>query len=298
MINISIIICTYNRADYLPECFESLKNQDYSKNGFEVVLINNNSKDHTEEISKKFQAESPDLTFNYYIEEKQGLSNARNKGIEVAQGDIIAFIDDDARAETDYISNMAKSFENNTDYISVGGKVLPIYPNKLEPAWMSDYLQRLVSKVDYGNKSGEFYKSKYPVGCNMAFRKEFFKIYGSFNTDLTLRNDDKFIFHKLKKNKEKIFYAHDVVVHHHIDQFRLEPGFIKELARLNGSTERIRMESEGFIGRIVKPFEYLFKFGAAILIGFTFLLKGQAPKGKTLVKVMWNTFLGYTFKAK
>ncbi|MCK4662947.1 MAG: glycosyltransferase family 2 protein [Bacteroidales bacterium] len=293
---LSVIVCTYNRDRYLNDCFESLKNQTYNKQFFEIILINNNSTDNTEKISKQFQAKNPDLNFRYYIEKKQGLSNARNKGIEVAKGEYIAFVDDDAIADKNYIINLAKTFEEQIEYTAIGGKVIPIYPNNKKPVWMSKYIQRMVSEVDYGNIAGEFYKRKYPVGCNMAFHKSFFDKHGGFNADLTLRSDDKFIFSKLRKLKKKTFYAPDVIVHHNIESYRLEPDFIKKLSILNGKTERIRLQSEPLIYTIIKPFEYLFKIIAAILIGISFIFKGQYIKAKYLVMIMWLSLIGFIKK--
>ena len=95
---ISIVICTYNRQDYLPKCLMHLKNQNCRSEDFEIILINNNSTDQTEQICQGFLKENPDLNVNYFVEINPGLSFARNRGIKEAKGSIICFIDDDGFA--------------------------------------------------------------------------------------------------------------------------------------------------------------------------------------------------------
>lgn len=294
---LSVIICTYNRDKYLPEALESLTKQTLDNSRVEYIVINNNSTDKTEEISLNFAKNNPQLNFRYDIERNQGLSYARNKGIEIAKGDIIAFIDDDAITEPNYAENLLKAFKENPHFDSIGGKVLPIYHAGHEPIWMSKYLEGFVSKVDYGNKNMPFVPKKYPVGCNMAFKKGVFEELGGFNVELTLRNDDKYMFLKLRRNNKTILYAADVVVHHYMDAFRVEDWYIKKQSIQVGATERIRLKEEPFIQTILKPFEYLFKFSAAVLLAIGFLFKGQPEKSKYLIWIRWLVFIGF-FKKK
>ncbi len=290
---LSVIICTYNRYRYLNAAFESLKNQDADKKDFEIILINNNSTDKTEEVTKEFIKNNPDLNFKYFFEPNQGLSYARNRGIKEASAPVISFMDDDAIAEKDYVKNIIKYFYDPSyqKYDAAGGKVIPIYEKGKEPAWMSKYLQRLVSAVDEGNKVKEF-TNKYPVGCNMIFRKKVFETIGLFNTDLTLRSDDKYIFNQIKKHGKKVLYLPDVVVHHNIEDFRIQKEFIKKLSRLNGHTERVRLKGQP-LQTTLKLLDLIGKAIVAYPLSIPFILKGQYAKAKYLVMVMRLTLLGF-----
>jgi len=292
MIELSVVICTYNRDKYLPDALESLKKQDANPGAFEVIVINNNCTDKTAAICEKFAQKHPELNFRHIVETSQGLSFARNRGIQEAKANLIAFIDDDAIAEPDYVSRLLHAFDNYPEFDAVGGKVLPIYPGGQEPEWMSKYIQRLVSKVDDGDSFKEF-KKKYPVGCNMAFKKSVFKETGVFNTDLTLRSDDKYIFSKLKKKRKKTIYAPDVVVHHNIEQYRLEHDFIKALSRLNGHTEYLRLKREPKYLLFFKHIDFMLKIIASLLIGVRFVSKGQVLKARYLTMVMWLSWMGF-----
>ena len=292
MLELSVVICTYNRDRFLPDVLKSLTKQNANNEIFEIVIINNNSNDKTEEISLAFQKNNPLLNVTYFIESNPGLSFARNRGIKEAKADLISFIDDDGIAREDYVTNLIESFKKHPEYGAVGGKVIPIYEEGKEPAWMNKYIQGVVSKVDYGDKIIDFDK-KYPAGCNMAFRKNLFAKYGGFNTDLVYRGDDKFVFANLREHGVKVIYDPNVFVNHFIDSYRTESKFINKISKSIGASERLRLQNSGFFPNLLKLSEYIFKFGASIALAIVYTLKGQFPKGHYSVKVMWFTIIGY-----
>ena len=296
---ISIIICTYNRMEYLPNCLEHLKNQTAKKKFYEIIIINNNSSDKTELICNDYILKNSEINVTYFLEKKPGLSNARNRGIKEAKGDILCFIDDDGFATANYVKTISKyaSNINYSNYIAFGGKVIPCYNKGKEPIWISKYISGLVSEVDLGEKVKSFNK-KYPAGCNMVFRKEFFEKHGGFNVDLHTRGDDKYIFQKLRDNKYKILYLPELKVSHFIDDYRLEKNFIIRLSKIIGQSEAIRLKNKNIIFKMMKLFEYLIKWKVSLLLAFIFLSKGQKEKSKYIVMVRWQVILGYFIKKK
>ena len=112
---ISIVICTYNRAVYLPEALGSLYNQTISKEQFEVIVVNNNSTDNTEQVCKDFIANHADGLFYYTNETEQGASFARNTGALIAKGEFLCFMDDDAIAKSDYLAQILAFFKKHPD---------------------------------------------------------------------------------------------------------------------------------------------------------------------------------------
>lgn len=296
---VSIVICTYNREQYLPECLEHLKNQTEKPEYFEIVLIDNNSKDSTAAICKKFIEDNPKLDVTYAIEMGQGLSFARNTGIATAKGDVICFIDDDGFAVPEYVATVRKFAEDSKykGYIAFGGKVVPRYNEGMEPKWLSKYIDGLVSCVDLGQEVKPFTK-KYPVGCNMIFRKEFFEQHGGFNTDLQTRSDDKFVFIKLKAAGLKTLYIPTLEVEHFMDDFRLEKKFIIRLSKIVGQSEAIRLKDASFGSKLFKLIEYKFKLGASLFLAIGFLFKGQPAKSKYIILVRWHILIGFFIKKK
>lgn len=295
---LSVIVCTYNREEYILRCLNCLKNQSASKSSYEVIVIDNNSKDATKPICEQFQQENSEVDFSYFFEENPGLSFARNRGIKEAKGEIISFIDDDGFAREDYVSEILSFAQNEEfkNYIAFGGKVIPCYSNTEEPVWLSKYIEGLVSKVDLGDAVKDFNK-KYPAGCNMIFRKEFFEEHGGFNTDLHTRGDDKFVFDKLKSAGLKVLYIPSVYVEHFIDDYRIERSFIKRMSKVIGQSEYIRLKDVSFMLLVVKFIEYLFKFGASIVLAIGFVLKAELKKAEYILMVRWNVCLGFVFGA-
>lgn len=295
-LKLSVVVCTHNREAYLPECLVNLSNQNATNDLFEIIVVNNNCTDGTEAICLEFEKQHPNLNFVYTKEKKPGLSNARNKGIETARGEIISFIDDDGFAREDYVSEIIRIADNPSydEYIAFGGKVIPRYNEGMEPIWLSKYINGVVSKVDLGEKVMPF-TAKYPAGCNMIFRAEFFEQHGGFNADLEIRGDDKFVFLKLKAAGLKILYVPSIYVEHFMDDYRLEYNFLKRLSKIIGQSERLRLKGLSF--QLFKKFvEYVFKYKVSLLLAFGFLIKGDGPKAKYIVMIRWNVFRGFFMK--
>ena len=276
-----------------------LKNQSCAASDFEIVLINNNSSDDTDSICLTFLKDNPKLNVSYFIEKNPGLSFARNRGIKEAKGDVICFIDDDGFAISEYVKIIAEFTENElyNSFMAFGGKVIPCYNEGKSPDWISPYISGLVSEVDLGVNVKAFTK-KYPAGCNMIFRKEFFEKQGGFNTDLHTRGDDKFIFLKLKEAGHKILYIPTLEVSHFIDDYRLEKSFIIRLSKVIGQSEAIRLKNKSAFQKLLKQTEYLFKLSAALVISTWFVLRGDALKAAYIIRVRWYVFIGYYLNEK
>jgi len=90
---ISVIVCTYNRAELLRELLPTLCEQTVAFTQYEVIVIDNGSTDHTKTVAAVFAARYPQVRYCY--EPRQGLSHARNRGWQEAKGDYVAYIDDD-----------------------------------------------------------------------------------------------------------------------------------------------------------------------------------------------------------
>ena len=89
---LSVIICTYNRADFLKQVLESLQSQTLPQSEFEIILIDDGSSDNTGETVRSFQAFLP---LKYFYQGNAGLASAKNHGIFAARGRIVLFLDDD-----------------------------------------------------------------------------------------------------------------------------------------------------------------------------------------------------------
>ncbi|MCE1245147.1 MAG: glycosyltransferase family 2 protein [Firmicutes bacterium] len=103
--DISIQICTYNREHLIGKALEALFNQNYDKDKYEIVLIDDGSTDGTADVIKSLK---PPCKFTYIHQQNSGLSKGRNVGIRAAQGEIVLFVDDDIMASENLIAEHMK----------------------------------------------------------------------------------------------------------------------------------------------------------------------------------------------
>lgn len=295
---ISLVICTYNRSGYLPGSLESINLQTIDKSLFEVVVVNNASTDDTSAVVRGYMARNPQINISYYFEQNKGLSFARNRGIAEAKSPLIAYVDDDVILTPDYLKELIKFFDANSNAAGAGGKVIPKYESGSEPVWMSKYLAGFVGNVNHGTEVKRFTPAmKYPAGCNMIYKKDILLKAGGFNNELKFRSDDKYIFYKVQEVSPEIYYLPDAWLYHYIDSYRLDMKNFKTLFLKTGNEEKRRLISEGNRKGVFKKFfEYLFKFGASFILYFIFLLKAQPAKGKYIVISQWNTLKGFLKK--
>ena len=286
---VSVIVCTYNRAHYLAETLAHLLQQNISLNSFEIVLINNNSTDHTESVCNQFSSQNPDFPFRYILEVIPGLSYARNRGIKEAKGEILTFIDDDAFAQPDFVKTIAKYFSKNANTIAVGGKIIPKYEGK-PPKWMSKYLLPLVAALDMGNEIKVFPKGKFPIGANMSIRKEAIEKYGSFDVNLGRKanelegSEEKDFFFRLGKPKAKVVYLPQAVVYHIIPAKRISFEHIKKQAIGIGKSERIRTLKLGQVAYIKFLFAEILKWGITFGLSCMYLSMMKPIKSGMLIR--------------
>jgi glycosyltransferase involved in cell wall biosynthesis len=233
----SIIVCTLNRADKLAANLNRLKTLDNPEGGYEIIIVDNGSTDKTAEVVKRFQ----DVTAGviYSREEIKGLSHARNAGISVAHGELIAFIDDDAWPAGNWLIELEKGFED-TGVGCVGGMVLPVWPQGVHhPAWLHKRLMGLLTIVDYDKRRILHYPD-YPAGTNIAFRKAIFEKIGYFNARLG-RSDDSLLSMeesemclRVESYGYQIVYLPGAVVNHEIHADRLTREWLRRRAYWQG----------------------------------------------------------------
>lgn len=237
--DISIIICTYNRVDNLKDCFDCLSAQDVDNDfKWEVILVDNNSSDHTQQATAHY-AIRYDFMLRYTFESKQGLSHARNHGINTSSGAILVFIDDDIRVNKNWLQSIFNTFKNQ-QCDAVGGRIHIESPAKL-PKWITPDMYGFLGHQDFGNEPRPMDGyNEYPFGGNMAVRRSVFDKIGLFDTNLGrkgtgLKKDELFkgeesdFFYRLASASGKFYYQPNALVLHKILAYQLKPGFFLTL---------------------------------------------------------------------
>jgi len=295
---ISVVICSYNRADYIINAVESLYQQTLAKNRFEVFVVDNNSIDNTGDLVQDFMSAHPDFHLHYLTEQQQGSSFARNTGASFAKAPLLCFMDDDATAEPDYLERIVQFFAKHPDATGLGGRIIPRYI-PAEPKWMSYHVSSLVGNFDYSPTVAIFKPGKYPLESNMVVRKVDFDEIGGFNTELpgvkgTLRigGEGKDFFLRLQARGCKIYYDPAIVVHHVVEVKKLTPHYLYRVASGIGRGERVRMLEKGK-GALAKKFvEYIYKLGGSMVLGALYAAKGKPAQSWPVVKFRIDALKG------
>ena len=295
---ISVILCTYNRDKYIFNVLQSIAKNNYAHDDYEIVLVNNNSTDRTEEECRRFQTEYPDIRFNYCVETQQGLSYARNTGIRQSKGDVLVYVDDDALVNEDYLATYARFFASHPDAVAAGGPILPEYETE-EPSWMSHYTRQLITgKLYLGDRQKEFPKGAFPGGGNAAYRKSVFQKVGLFNVELGRKGDsligaeEKDLFDKMTSAGMHFYYLPTAILYHLIPEKKLTDDYFNRRTRSIGVSEyyRTRRISKGkYFKRLVSEGV---KWGASCVLWVGFLFKLTPAKGNRIIRFRWNVTCG------
>jgi glycosyltransferase involved in cell wall biosynthesis len=229
-VDISAIICTYNRAGYLIKAIESLIDQWLPQKSYEIIVVDNCSTDSTKEILENYLDAG---NIRYIFEPSLGLSYARNAGWRNAMGKYVAFLDDDAIASPVWLKKIVDVFETVTPRPgSVGGKVEPIWEGP-RPKWLSEWLLHGLTVVDWSDTPHFLndMSQKWLAGANIAFPVEILASIGGFSSSLgrvgktLLSGEEVFLIRQLLKAGHTCFYHPQISVSHHILKSRLNKSW-------------------------------------------------------------------------
>lgn len=176
---VTVAIPTYNRAGLLRQTLAGLARQDFPAGEFEVLVIDNNSRDDTAAVVASFAGARP--APRHLLERQQGLDHARNRALAEARGEILLFGDDDILVEADWIARMVAPLEGDGAgrIGAVGGEVIPVFPDG-RPDWIAEWHGPLAFRAE----AGPLAPSQSPMGANLAFPRRVFRQLGAFHAGL------------------------------------------------------------------------------------------------------------------
>ena len=250
---ISAIVCTYSNASLLRRTLDSLIKQTLPPQEYEIIVVDNNSTDNTPEIVREFQ-ERCSHRIHYVLETTQGLSAARNTGLQQSSGPIISFIDDDAEADPGWLAAVVKAFRQHPDAWGVGGNTFAIWDAK-RPAWLTDDFLGNLSIQDRGPEERKLTRSEHILGTNCSFRREVFAQIGDFPTDLgrigksLLAGEEAELCRRIHLQGKSMYHIPDVVVFHHVTPERMTRSYFRRRCYLSGLSRAFyvsRTDGTGF----------------------------------------------------
>lgn len=287
---LTINIATYNRGKALRRTLDSLAAMNLAPELWELLVVNNNSTDDTLHVLAEFSSSHPDLNVRTVDETRQGLSYARNCGIENARGEIMAIIDDDVEVNAGFASAYLDFFEKYPQAIACGGCVTPLYETG-KPQWMSRYTERpIAGTINLGDGIRPF-GHLYPTGANMGFRRSALLDFGGFNTSLgrnadnPMGGEEKDLFMRLKKAGHEIYFVPGARVLHIIPPYKLTPEYFERVATMCGRSERVRtlaVSRAAYVGRLCME---AVKWGATLAIAACQTVSGHISRARALVQM-------------
>ncbi|WP_373231281.1 glycosyltransferase [Cohnella sp.] len=229
---VTIVICTYSRANMVGQTLLSLK-QLTGIDQAEVILVDNNSPDNTAEVvSQAIEQLKNTVNIRYVFEPRQGLSVARNTGIDVSNGSIIAFLDDDAIPAIGWLSNIREAFDKYPEAAAIGGSIKPDFEIS-RPEWLVKGLELPYGIIDLGKQVRQYPRRLHPFGCNCAIRRKIlnelrFPEWLGRKGQSLLSGEETWLFGQIRKRGQKLYYIPDMKISHFIPVNRLSPEWIKK----------------------------------------------------------------------
>ena len=236
---LSVIIPTRNRCDYLKDALESILWQSLNKELFEVIVVDNGSTDATKEVVESFKDKLPNLSFVF--EPKPGLHEGRHAGLRAAKSDILVYADDDIIAFKTWLEGIYESFQEE-DVVLVGGKDLPKYEGEV-PFWIKEKWYELIpdghcmpqlSLIDFGDEVKDIHPG-YVYGCNFAIRKWVVEKAGGFLPDgmpwekIEYRGSgETYISAFINRNYLRAVYNPKASIYHRVPKSRLTVDYFKK----------------------------------------------------------------------
>jgi GT2 family glycosyltransferase len=204
---LSIVVCTYNRVDSLRRCVEALVSMETAYE-WELVIVDNGSDNRTAEFLNSLPRQHGRVHLVTTYEMRRGKEVAINRGWKIAQGDIIAFTDDDCYVSRNYADAILAAFRSNTKLGFIGGRVL-LYDQ-------TDVRETIQERETYlGLQPRTFLPPGTMHGCNMAFRRETLETIGGFDECLPVADDVDALAAALWAGIAGAYDPGPTVYHHH-----------------------------------------------------------------------------------
>ncbi|WP_436344702.1 glucosyl-dolichyl phosphate glucuronosyltransferase [Natronorubrum sp. FCH18a] len=239
--DVSVVLCTYSLDTYddFREAATSVLEQTYGE--VELVVVVDGVEAVYERVLEDFGGR--DDVVVHCNDENRGLLASRNRGVELASGDVVAFLDDDAVADEAWLESLVDAYDEE-NAIAAGGKMTPRWVAG-EPDFLPEEFYWLVGVTHRGFADGEG-EVRNTFGSNISFRRDVFQTLGGFDTNIGGRKGDRNLqggetelcARMQREYGRGVWYVPDAAVEHKVFEYRTDPTWLLERAFWQGYSKR------------------------------------------------------------
>lgn len=248
-VDLSLLVCTYNRCEDLRELLETALAQETEERfSYEVLVVDNNSTDNTRSVVEEFIS-AGHKNLRYLFEERQGKSHALNTGLQAVQGWSYVIADDDFILPKNWARGIYDGLTQNPDVAFVSGKVLPLWQGE-PPGWLTSRHWSALAMADYGDEQFITDESHQICLLACAFRINDVAAVGGYHGELGPHKDrtggteDLDLLIRLWKSGRKGLYLPHVSFHHKATGDRLTKSYHRRWHRDHGRNYAIMNTAE------------------------------------------------------
>jgi glycosyltransferase involved in cell wall biosynthesis len=251
LMDASVVVCTYNRCESLADTLAAVAGLQVP-GGFEweLIVVDNNSRDATRQTVESFGASHPGLRVSYLFEQKQGLSHARNLGIAAAQGEFIVFTDDDVLPAADWLSTLVGGMREH-GCAAAGGYIEPLWLAPPPPWLTARFYGFLALRTDRGEPRQARCAEEMPFGASLAFARSVFARIGVFDPQLGRKGnvlaggEEIDVLMRVVDLGERVMYFPQARVRHKVEAFRLTKRYFRRWRYQCSMNEAATMPTAG-----------------------------------------------------
>jgi glycosyltransferase involved in cell wall biosynthesis len=243
--NLSVVICTFDRCENLRRTLESFCGQQaLERVAWEILVVDNNSTDGTKAVCEQFINRLP---LRYVLEARQGKSCALNRALSLVKAPLLLFTDDDVDVDERWVVSLVDAAQWHPEAVFFGGRVLPRW-DVPPPRWVVESRLALLDFVfvryDFGDAERALDSQMRPFfGANLAIRKQIFDDGYSFNENIgpqgrnLVHGEETELLNLLVQKGYKGIYVPGAIVHHRNDRARMTERYLRRYFKGAGMRE-------------------------------------------------------------
>ena len=240
--DLTVVICTHNRARYLPACVQSLLDQTLPRAQYEILVVDNASTDETASLCREWEARGD---IRYVFEPVAGLSQARNTGCHAARGRFVGYLDDDGKATPGWCAAALEAFESVTPQPGWVGGPIDLDWQSAPPEWLDAELQECLGRLDGGPVARWLAPNERLGGGNSFYPRALLEEVGGFDTrlgrknNLLLSGEETQLQRRLEAAGHRLYYTPGMRMLHAVPPERLAPSFFQRRYYWGGITDEL-----------------------------------------------------------